>query len=302
MGFVLNPYDQCIANCTLKEKQCTVAWYKFGSPKNVKNDRFFMDSNHLILEQVRADPADAPGADEEDCSIQDQGAHDPPVVETVDEDDEGPGARGEQRTRYNLRECKEHEGGFTAAINKPHSSKLYYPPHQFVHTEVPAKNMNEAELERFLFSVILVQVMVGVEAKGHEQMTAKAGIKKHGREAEEALMAEFAQLEDHTIFEGIDPSTVTTMQKRNALRAINLITEKQDRRLKGCTVADRRPQKSLYDKSETAMPMVLIDALMLLLMINAKEGQGVATTDVAGAYLKAFHGNDVHWKIHQDIV
>lgn len=27
MGFVLNPYDQCIANCTIDGKQCTIAWY-----------------------------------------------------------------------------------------------------------------------------------------------------------------------------------------------------------------------------------------------------------------------------------
>ncbi len=27
MGFVLNPYDSCIANCVIKGKQCTIAWY-----------------------------------------------------------------------------------------------------------------------------------------------------------------------------------------------------------------------------------------------------------------------------------
>jgi hypothetical protein len=27
MGFVLNPYDPCIANCLIKGKQCTIAWY-----------------------------------------------------------------------------------------------------------------------------------------------------------------------------------------------------------------------------------------------------------------------------------
>lgn len=27
MGFALNPYDQCIANCTINGKQCTIAWY-----------------------------------------------------------------------------------------------------------------------------------------------------------------------------------------------------------------------------------------------------------------------------------
>ena len=27
MGFVLNPYDSCVANCIIKGKQCTIAWY-----------------------------------------------------------------------------------------------------------------------------------------------------------------------------------------------------------------------------------------------------------------------------------
>ena len=27
MGFVLNPYNSCIANCVIKGKQCTIAWY-----------------------------------------------------------------------------------------------------------------------------------------------------------------------------------------------------------------------------------------------------------------------------------
>ena len=27
MGFVLNPYNMCVANKTINGKQCTVAWY-----------------------------------------------------------------------------------------------------------------------------------------------------------------------------------------------------------------------------------------------------------------------------------
>ena len=27
MGFVLNPYDPCIANCIIDGSQCTIAWY-----------------------------------------------------------------------------------------------------------------------------------------------------------------------------------------------------------------------------------------------------------------------------------
>ena len=27
MGFALNPYNSCIANCKINGKQCTIAWY-----------------------------------------------------------------------------------------------------------------------------------------------------------------------------------------------------------------------------------------------------------------------------------
>ena len=45
------------------------------------------------------------------------------------------------------------------------------------------------------------------------QMAARAGIKKHGRSAEEALMKEFAQLEDLNVYEAVDPKTLTKRQK-----------------------------------------------------------------------------------------
>jgi hypothetical protein len=118
-------------------------------------------------------------------------------------------------------------------------------------------------------------------------MSAKAGIKKHGRAAEEALLAEFAQLEQLNVFEAIDPTKLSKEQRLGALRSINLIKEKRTGKLKGRAVADGRPQRSLYDKSETASPTVSNDALMLSLMIDAKERRDVAIADVAGAYLKA---------------
>ena len=71
------------------------------------------------------------------------------------------------------------------------------------------------------------------------QMSAKAGIRKHGRAAEAALtMAEFAQLDALDVYVTVDPSTLTQEQKKSALRAINLMKEKRDGRLKGRTVAD----------------------------------------------------------------
>ena len=212
---------------------------------------------------------------------EDQGAADPVTVETVDDDDE------EYESGYNLRDRRTRNPGFADAMDAPHSSKSYYPPHQFVQTDTPVEGMNKEALENYVFGFVMAQMTAQAETTGSAQMSEKAGIKKFGRRAEEALMTEFAQLQDLTVFEGLDPSTLTSEQRRSALRAINLIKEKRDGRIKGRTVADGRPQRSLYDKSETASPTVSIDALMLSLMIDAKEKRNVATADVVGAYLKA---------------
>ena len=238
------------------------------------------------------DPA-APCADPGAPNDKNQGAAedkpDPIVVETVNKDDKEDEREHtpDVSTRYNMRERKERPDGLSDAMDKPHSSKSYFPPYQFFQSETPKRNMNETELKKFAFSFVMDKMTNSPAPKKHEQMSAKAGIKRCGRKAEEALMDKFAQLEELSVFEGIDPKTLTSKQRRSALRAINLIKEKRTGKLKGRTVADGRPQRSLCDKSETTSPTVSVDALMLSLMIDAKEDRDVATADVAGAYLKA---------------
>ena len=57
------------------------------------------------------------------------------------------------------------------------------------------------------------------------QMSAKAGIRRHGKAAEVAMMAEFSQMKDLNIYEPLDPKKLTRTQKRRALRAITLIKQ-----------------------------------------------------------------------------
>jgi hypothetical protein len=128
------------------------------------------------------------------------------------------------------------------------------------------------------------------------QMTVKAGIKKHGKAAEAALMNEFAQLKALDVYESVDPATLTKKQRAGALRTINLIKEKRNGNLKGRTVADGRAQRSLYDRSETASSTVSTDALVLPIMIDTHENRDVGTADVAGAYLKAYMNDYVLMK------
>jgi len=77
-------------------------------------------------------------------------------------------------------------------------------------------------------------------------MTATAGIKKHGQAAVDALLQEFCQLDSKNVFEPRDASTLTASQKREALRALNLIKEKRSGKLKGRACADGCSKKVLY--------------------------------------------------------
>ena len=120
------------------------------------------------------------------------------------------------------------------------------------------------------------------------QMTAKAGIKKHGQVAIDALFQAFSQLHDLGLFEGQDARELTNEQKRAALRAISMIKEKRRGKIKGRAVADGRSQRSLFTKEQTTSPTVSTDVLMLSILIDALEWRDVATADVpSGAYLHA---------------
>jgi hypothetical protein len=200
---------------------------------------------------------------------------------------------------YNLRQrLPATSSTFKQAMDMPHDGKSYFPPTQLLQQE----GHSFAQLMNQLAGSTNIREHVKRHGKTAEttlmkhvfgfimnQMSAKAGIRKHGKAAETALMNEFAHLEDLSAYqESIDPATLTKKQRKEALRAINLLKEKRDGSLRARTVADGRPQRSMYDKSQTASPTVSTDALMLSIMIDAKGARDVATADVVAAYLKAF--------------
>jgi hypothetical protein len=178
-------------------------------------------------------------------------------------------AREAARTpRYNLRDQRSQPDRLRDAMDDPHDSKSYHAPVQLMQQGIDAQC-------RYIFGWVM------------NQMTAKAGLAKHGEFAEEALLKEFMQHRDLDVYEILDPLTLTPEQKKAALRAINLLKEKRNGDLKGRTVADGRKQRPLYSRAETASPTVSTIALMLTIMIDAFERRDVATADVAGAYLNA---------------
>jgi Reverse transcriptase (RNA-dependent DNA polymerase) len=184
---------------------------------------------------------------------------------------------------YNLRKHPKRTTRLNADMDLPHSTKSYSAPTQFIQTHAHQE-------QRLTFGHVFTQ------------MSAKAAIKKHGSAAVDAMMAEFAQLQNFSVYKPLDSTKLTHKKKRSALRSINLIKEKRDGRLKGRTVADGRPQRALYQKSDITSPTVSSEALLLSLLIDAHEGRDVATADVVGAYLRAYMDDEVIMKFSGEFV
>jgi hypothetical protein len=243
-----------------------------------------------------SEPTEDEGAPRDGESTEDEGA---PMDGEPTEDEGAPmdGAGESPHAQpYNLRQRLPPTNAFKHAMDTPHNSKSYFPP-----TQLLQRGLSFAQLMNQVAGTAPIRDHVKMHGKTSEtaimkhvfgfimnQMSAKAGIRKHGKAAEAALMSEFAQLEDLNAYESINAASLTKKQRKEALRAINLLKEKRDGSLKGRTVADGRPQRTMYDKSQTASPTVSTDALMLSIIVDAKEARDVATADVVAAYLKAF--------------
>ena len=96
-------------------------------------------------------------------------------------------------------------------MDSPHSGQSYYPPTQLLQTTQGLPQADMANEERFAFNFILAQM-----ATTCTQMSERAGLRKHGKAAEAALMTEFSQLEDLDVYQALDPSTLTESQKKAA--------------------------------------------------------------------------------------
>jgi hypothetical protein len=80
------------------------------------------------------------------------------------------------------------------------------------------------------------------------QMSAKAGVKKFGDRAKEAIVQEWKQLDDKAAFKPRSFESLAPIERKKALRSITLIKEKRCGRIKGRTVADGRSQRDNIDK------------------------------------------------------
>ena len=73
--------------------------------------------------------------------------------------------------------------------------------------------------------------------------------------------------------------------------------------IKGRGCADWRKQRDWLSKEDTSLPTVSTKGIMLLCMIDAMEGQEVATADIPGAFLQTYYyKGDIYIKLEGSMV
>ena len=202
------------------------------------------------------------------------------VPEQDKSEDSQSGKQERSNSKYNLRRSPK-KPTFKQQFDNPASTKSYS-SRQLFQNAVKAISDDPQKLHDSLCDTY--EHLVGV---CFNQMSAKAGIKKHGDKAVMALFREFAQLHDKKVMKAVKASDLTRDQRKAALHAINVIKEKRDGKIKGRTCADGRKQRGLYTKEETASPTISNDSMFALLALSAAERRKIVTWDVEGAYLLA---------------
>jgi hypothetical protein len=126
------------------------------------------------------------------------------------------------------------------------------------------------------------------------QHSVKKGLKAFGDNVTQALLKELRQLHDQQVVKPKGPDEITRQQRHDALGYLMFLKKKRCGTIKARGCADGRKQREYTSKEETSSPTVAIKALMLSCIIDAKEGRGVATANISGAFMQTDRVDTVH--------
>ena len=140
------------------------------------------------------------------------------------------------------------------------------------------------------------------------RISVKAGIKRFGDRAVEAILKELRAILAKGVFEFIDPSTLTRAQRQRLIRGFIFLKEKflangEFDKLKARLVAGGHMQdRSSYMVEEIASPTASLQTIFMTATLAGLEGRHVMTLDVGSAYLNADMAKDVFMALDSEIV
>jgi hypothetical protein len=125
-------------------------------------------------------------------------------------------------------------------------------------------------------------------------LTVKEALDKYGEAAEAAIIKELQQMLDLDVFEFLDPKSLSKEIIKNRINCKLFLKLKYKPdgtfdKIKARIVAGGHKQdRSKYSVEETSSPTISLTGLYIVITIAGKEERFVITSDVIGAYLKAW--------------
>jgi hypothetical protein len=125
------------------------------------------------------------------------------------------------------------------------------------------------------------------------RISVKEAAKLYPEAADAAIRKELKQLYDLQTFSPVDPHTLTSEDRKSAIRSFLFLKEKfaadgSFEKLKARMVGGGdRQDRSLYSEEEIASPTATTSSILMCAAIAAKQGRKAVTLDVPGAYLQA---------------
>ena len=131
-----------------------------------------------------------------------------------------------------------------------------------------------------------------VESTYGLKLSVKKGISLFGYDAILSVVKEVKQMLDQDVWEGQDPTELSTEEWRTVINSMIFLKEKFTaeglfQKLKARLVAGGHQQKKELFEDTKSAPTVATQSVFMITAIAATEGRAVAAVDVPGAFLKA---------------
>ena len=172
-------------------------------------------------------------------------------------------------------------------------------------TPLPYQHMTSFEKELFRRRIAGVRVPSEIGDEQNEtlrhtvltQYTLKKGLQVFGPPGVEAVYKELQQLHERKVGEPRHATTLSPMQKKNALGYLMFLKQKRTGQIKGRGCADGRKQRLDTPKGAASSPTVATESVLLSCVIDAKEQRDVATVDIPGAFMQGDQDETIHMRL-----
>ena len=119
-----------------------------------------------------------------------------------------------------------------------------------------------------------------------QQYILQKGLKIFGKRGQDAAIKEIDQLHRRHCFTPRSIKEMTPEERRKAMEALLLLTEKRNKTVKGRMVYNGKPSREWIGKEDSASPTAVLESILITAVIDAKECHDVMTADVPNAFIQ----------------